>query len=101
MARVIGAGTDHEGGLAGAKNFSMTVQLPLTGKWGTEDEKQAYDRVEDAIAAGFEANDFGDFDGNDFGSGTVNLFVYPIPPARWDEALRFVLDTLKAHGLLD
>jgi hypothetical protein len=79
----------------------MIVQLPLTGKWGTEHEKAAYDRVQDAIAGGFDSHGFGYFDGNDYGSGTMNLFIYDIPAEQWDAALRLVLDTLKEHALLD
>ena len=82
-----------------AKQLEMIVQLPLAGDWGTEAQQAAYLDAADAIAEGFDENGLGEFDGNDYGSGTMNLFIYEIPAGRWEDALRFVLETLAAHDL--
>ena len=83
-----------------ADTFNLTIQLPLAGGWGTDEQRALYEKVEEAIHTGFEANDFGFFDGNDFGSGTMNLFIYDVPVARWNDAFSFVRETLNAHEVL-
>jgi hypothetical protein len=61
----------------------------------------ARDALADALAEGFEAGGFGNFDGTDVGMGKTNLFIYNIPPDRWDAAFDFTVAELQRRGLAE
>ncbi|MFO0876091.1 MAG: hypothetical protein U0840_01860 [Gemmataceae bacterium] len=81
--------------------LQMVVQLPLADRHPNETERVAHGALEEALAEGFEVGGFGDFDGSEAGEGKANLFIYNIPPARWDEALAFAVAELRRRGLAD
>lgn len=84
-----------------AREFQMIVQLPLASRWGDDAEMAARDALADALAEGFEAGGFGTFDGTDVGMGKTNLFIYGIPPDRWDAAFAFTVAELQQRGLAE
>ncbi len=82
-----------------AKQFQMIVQIPLASRWGTDAEMATRDALARVLADGFEAGGFGDFSGNDVGMGKTNLFIYSIPPDKWDAAFAFTVAELQRQGL--
>jgi hypothetical protein len=101
MRRVLPTSANGGGGRVVAREFQMIVQLPLASRWGNEAEMAARDALADALAEGFGANGFGHFDGTDVGMGKTNLFIYSIPPDRWEAALAFTVSELQRRGLAE
>jgi hypothetical protein len=56
-------------------------------------------RIEDALIQGFSQNNKAIVDGHDFGSGTMNIFLFP--NQGWGSAIEIVKAYLKLHGALD
>jgi hypothetical protein len=56
-------------------------------------------RIEDALIQGFSQNNKAIVDGHDFGSGTMNIFLFP--KRGWESAIEIVKVYLKFHGALD
>jgi hypothetical protein len=56
-------------------------------------------RIEDALIQGFSRNRKADVDGHDFGSGTMNIFLFP--KQGWASAIEIVKAYLRLHGALD
>jgi Fe-S cluster assembly iron-binding protein IscA len=82
-----------------AVSLGMIIQLPLTGRWGTEDEIQARDELAEALEDLLEREGLGEFSGTDVGSGSANLFIDGINAAEWEQAVQVVLDELKRRRL--
>src|SRR5437899_680659 len=77
----------------------MKVHLALGSSWGTDEEHSLSEELAEVIDAAFEANGWGNFDGGDTGCGVRTLYIYNIPPARWDEAMAFVAGELERRQL--
>jgi len=78
----------------------MVVQLPLTGRRGTEAEGIAHGALVEALAEGFESRGFGEVDGSEAGEGKENVLIYGIAPDRWDTALAVAVAELGRRGLV-
>ena len=75
----------------------MTVQIPITGKWGTDEELDLRHRLEEEFQD--ELGELGSVDGGDIGSGNMNVFIYGI--ADFAPALDRVKAVLTRHHVLD
>jgi hypothetical protein len=80
--------------------IGLIIQLRITDHWGTDDEFNAGVEFELALDEAFQGQACGEVDGNDFGSGTMNIFIYT-SVERWDKALRLVVTELEKRKLLD
>ena len=82
-----------------SRPLQMVVQLPLTGRLGTEAEGVAHGALVEALAEAFEAGAFGEVEGSMVNDGKENVLIYDVPPGRWDAALAFVVAELGRRGL--
>jgi hypothetical protein len=52
---------------------SMTIQIPLDSRWGSDHDLTTRRELEDALALALDG--IGDVDGGDIGSGTMNVLA--------------------------
>lgn len=76
---------------------SMIVQLPITGRWGTDEEMNLRHQLEAVFQS--ELGALGDVSGGDIGSGNMNIFIEQVPDL--DPALQCVKGVLTQHAVLD
>jgi hypothetical protein len=79
----------------------MIVQLPLSSYWGKDDEIEARDKLAEAIERDLQRHSCGQYDGNDTGCGTTNLYFYDIPDGAWERAVKLVVTALKRRGVAE
>ena len=75
----------------------MIVQLPITGRWGTDAEMGLRQRLEEEFRTAL--GELGDVTGGDIGSGNMNIFINQIP--EFDPALEKVKGVLARHQVLE
>jgi hypothetical protein len=77
--------------------YHMTVQLPITDRWGTDEELALRHRLEEEFQN--ELGELGSVDGGDIGSGKMSVFIYGITD--FTPALDRVKTVLTRHRALD
>src|SRR5438874_317251 len=81
--------------------WSLIVQLPISGFWGTDDENDIRREIGEAMEVRFRQTGLGNFDGSDCGSGTINFFTFRIRPDDWDRAFDLWLTELRRRKLAE
>jgi hypothetical protein len=76
----------------------LVVQLPLTGRLGTEEEQETYRAFAQAVQGRLPV-ELGRFGGLLIGRGVWNLNVMQVPPARLAEAVAFLVAELRQLGI--
>ena len=80
--------------MAGLRN-TIVVQFKTDGRISDWDRLI---EIEEALIQGFSQNNQAEVDGHDFGSGTMNIFIFP--RAAWGPAIEIVLAYLKLRNAL-
>jgi hypothetical protein len=81
-------------------DIGLIIQLPISESWGTDEEFDLGCQLEIALDELFRRHGCGIVDGNDVGSGSMNIFTYT-NEENWNRALDIVLGELKKHELLE
>ena len=79
---------------------AVIIRVPISDQFGTEEEQQKVYALEDSLTETLQGKSVGFVDGNDFGQGEANLYLYGSDADTLFSAIRPTLRTSAMASLM-